>query len=181
MELKKKLLFIVPIAALATAIDLITKAWAVKKLMYGPSITIIENFFDLRYVENTGMAWGIGKGLSTGIFVVLALVAMGVLVYFIVTVPFRHKFIHFALAIITGGAIGNLIDRLRLGYVVDFIDWHYYQYHWPTFNIADAFISVGITILIVAMLFGSGDPFGHPVREDSSANQSSQEGTDGDT
>jgi signal peptidase II len=53
---------------------------------------------------------------------------------------------------VMGGAIGNLLDRTRLGYVIDFIDWHWYQHHWPTFNIADAFISVGVALLVLDMI-----------------------------
>lgn len=167
-----KLKFIVPMAAIAAAIDLLTKAWAMDRLRTGLPIAVMDNFFHLRYVENTGMAWGMGKGMSMGIFIGLTTVAMGVLIYFIVRVPARFKVTHASLAIILGGAIGNLVDRVRLGYVVDFIDWHWYHHHWPTFNIADAFISVGVILLITQMLFAKVDPFA--IRDDDKKTTPSQ-------
>ena len=163
----KKLKFIIPVAAIAAAIDLLSKAWAMDRLRTGLPIAVMDNFFHLRYVENTGMAWGMGKGLSMGIFVGLTTLAMAVLIYFIFRVPARFKLTHASLAIILGGAIGNLVDRVRLGYVVDFIDWHWYHHHWPTFNIADAFISVGVVLLISQMLFAKVDPFA--IRDDEAA------------
>jgi len=159
-----KLRFIVPVAAIAAAIDLLTKAWAMGRLRTGLPIEVIEHFWHFRYVENTGMAWGMGKGMSMGIFIGLTSMAMAVLIYFIARVPSTFRITHTALAVILGGAIGNLVDRIRLGYVVDFIDWHWYHHHWPTFNVADAFISVGVVLLITQMLFSKVDPFA--IRED---------------
>jgi signal peptidase II len=159
MEIKKKLAFILPIAAVCAAIDLYTKSLAVKHLRMETK-TVIENFFDFNYVENSGMAWGLGKGFSTPVFIGLSLLAFAVLIYFILKVPFRFYLTHLSLALTLGGACGNLYDRLAYGYVVDFISWHYYQHIWPTFNMADVFISVGVALLVLQMILAKEDPFG---------------------
>jgi len=160
----KKLALLIPIALVGAALDLYSKSWAASTLMGSMPMDIIDGCFALRYVENTGMAWGMGKGLSIAVFLAMHVVALSVLIYFVWKVPARFRLLHVSLGLITAGALGNLTDRLRLGYVVDFIDWYYKGHHWPTFNLADVYITVGVSFLLIIMLFSRQDPF--QLRED---------------
>lgn len=119
-------------------------------------VAVIDNFWHFRYVENPGAAWGFLSGsasaLRTPFFLLVSLFAMGfIIVYFRKTLP-NQRWLRLGLALVFGGAVGNFLDRVRLGYVIDFIEWHYYdKYAWPTFNVADAAITVGVGILLLEM------------------------------
>jgi signal peptidase II len=120
------------------------------------AVPVIENFWHFRYIENPGAAWGFLSGsasaLRTPFFLLVSVVAMGFIVtYFRRTTP-EQKALRLGLALVFGGAIGNFADRVRLGYVIDFIDWHYFdKAAWPTFNVADAAITAGVGILLLDM------------------------------
>ncbi len=120
------------------------------------TVAVIDSFWHFRYVENPGAAWGFLAGSDASwrlpFFVLVSMCAMVFIIfYFRKTLP-DQKFLRIALAMVFGGAIGNFIDRVRLTYVIDFIDWHWYEGPtWPTFNIADAFISVGVALMILDM------------------------------
>ena len=146
-------------------LDQLTKIWAVGALALPDGtlpefaheirsrlIVVFESWWNFRLTGNKGAAWGIFGGMSDDyrvlFFFVISMVAMGAIIYIYRSAD-GQKILRWALTLILGGAIGNLIDRLRLGYVVDFIDWHYQNYHWPTFNIADVAISVGIGLFVL--------------------------------
>lgn len=120
------------------------------------AVTVLDDFWHFRYVENPGAAWGFLSGsasaLRTPFFLAVSLFAMVFIVlYFRRTLPEQH-WTRFGLALVFGGAIGNFLDRVRLGYVIDFIEWHWYdKATWPTFNVADAAISIGVGILMLEM------------------------------
>ena len=122
---------------------------------------VTESWFNLRVAGNKGAAWGLFRDLPetwrVPFFVAIAVVAVVVIVLF-----YRgargQKVLSVALTLILGGALGNLTDRVRLGYVVDFIDWYYGDWHWPTFNVADIAISVGVGLLLVDMVLNRGEP-----------------------
>lgn len=123
---------------------------------------VFESWFNLRVAGNKGAAWGIFRDLPdewrVTFFTVIGAIAIVAIVVFFKNAR-GQKMLSTALTCILGGAIGNLIDRVRLGYVVDFIDWHYRdQWHWPTFNIADVGISVGVSLLLLDMIIHRGDP-----------------------
>ncbi len=119
-------------------------------------VTVLQNFWHHRYVENPGAAWGFLAGSATvwrtPFFLCISLTAMVFLLrYFASTTP-AQRLLRFALALVFGGAVGNFLDRVRLGYVIDFIDWHWYNAAtWPTFNVADAGITVGVALLFIDM------------------------------
>lgn len=137
--------------------DQATKAWAVKTLRFGEDRVIIRGFLQFIYTENPGIAFGqLQEGGSFGrwFFVVLAaLAAVAVLYYFMRTARNDDRVLG-ACALLLAGILGNLTDRVRLGYVVDFIVVHLGDYHWPTFNIADASITVGALLLAYDLVFG---------------------------
>lgn len=135
-------------------VDQASKAWAVKALRGGESVTLISGFLDLVYAENPGIAFGqLQEGGSFGrwFFVVLAIAAaVAVLIYFFRTVRSDDRLLG-ACALLLAGIVGNLTDRARLGHVIDFILLHYNSYHWPVFNVADMSISAGAFLLIYDM------------------------------
>ena len=136
--------------------DQVTKAWAVRVLRFGEERVVIPGFFQFIYTENPGIAFGqLQEGGSFGrwFFVVLAvLAAIAVLFYFMRT-PRTDDRVLGACALLLAGITGNLTDRARLGYVIDFIVLHAGNYHWPTFNIADASITVGALLLAYDLIF----------------------------
>lgn len=146
------------IVPLVFILDQITKKWAVSNLKGRPPIDVINGLFDLRYVENPGAAWGILASLSEDIrkpfFIIVSLLAIGFIIYFFIKIKKdEQKTLSVAVSLILGGAFGNFYDRMANSYVVDFIHWFYKDYHWPTFNIADSAISVGVALMIIHMLF----------------------------
>lgn len=153
--MKNKYLWVGTIAGITVLLDQISKYLVIKYIPRYSTIKIIPGFFDLTHVRNKGAAFGILAGAQgtwrSVFFIVVTLVALAVIAFLIKRAQERPSLIAFSL--IGGGAVGNLIDRLRFGEVVDFIEWYYRSYHWPTFNIADTAISVGVGLLAIEMLF----------------------------
>jgi signal peptidase II len=123
----------------------------------GP-VTVIDGYFHLRYVENCGGAFGFLSGRSQKyrrpFFFVTSLLATAFLIYLFVRVGPREKILMVAFSVILGGAVGNLIDRFAIGYVVDFVEWHIRdRARWPTFNIADVGITVGLVLILIDSFF----------------------------
>lgn len=125
-----------------------------RPLPFGEKKTVIEGYFDLRYSENPGVAFGMFQDLQGGrvILTLVALFALGMVVAYLRRSDDRHTRLHAALGLIGGGAIGNLIDRIAYGRVTDFIVWRYQQYEWPAFNIADAALVIGVGLMVIDML-----------------------------
>lgn len=141
------------IIAASVILDRITKMWAAGVLKSGGSIKIIGNFLRLTYAENKGAAFSILQNQRM-FFIVVTLIMMAVLAY----IYFRTKNItrlsRVSIAMIAGGAAGNFIDRVRLGYVVDFIDVRFGNfYNFPIFNVADSFVVCGTILMVILILF----------------------------
>ena len=137
-------------------VDQTTKAWAVRTLRFQVDRTIIQGFFDLVYTENRGIAFGrLQEGGSFGrwFFVGLAIVAAAAVFYYFVRTPRNDDRVLGACALLLAGIAGNLTDRARLGYVIDFVVLHAHSYHWPTFNVADASITIGALLLAYDLVF----------------------------
>jgi signal peptidase II len=140
--------WVVLIAVIVAALDQLTKWFVVRLISAEESRVVISNFFDLVQVQNTGAAWGILKDYN---FVLSAVSILAVLALYL----FRHSFqLHrlgprVALGLIVGGIVGNLIDRMRVGHVIDFLSFHIGQYHWPAFNVADSAICVGVGLYVI--------------------------------
>jgi len=123
----------------------------------GTVVEISRDFWHLRYVENPGAAWGFlssaGQWFRVPFFLLVSCAAMAFIIAYFRKTTAGQGLLRVALAMVFSGAVGNFLDRIRLGYVIDFVDWHWYdRFTWPTFNIADAFISVGVGLLILDML-----------------------------
>ena len=135
-------------------IDQTTKAWAVRRLRLGNDLNAIPGFLNFAYAENPGVAFSMlddhGSAGRWGLSVV-ALIAATLVIYFFWRTPRSDDRIMGALALLLAGIIGNVVDRLRLGFVVDFIDVQFGSWHYPTFNIADMAIVAGAGLLIIDM------------------------------
>jgi signal peptidase II len=135
-------------------IDQTTKAWAVRRLRFGDDISVIPGFLTFAYAHNTGVAFSMlddhGDTGRWGLSVV-ALVAAALVVYFFWRTPRTDDRILGSLSLLLAGIVGNVTDRLRLGFVVDFIDVQFGGWHYPTFNVADMAICVGAGLLILDM------------------------------
>lgn len=135
------------VAFVALVVDQFTKAVVVKNMQPGDSLPIIQGVFHVTYVRNPGGAFGI-LAYRTEVFVVLAVLFILIVVALPIYYPGRNLKMTYAMGILTGGVMGNLIDRLRSGYVIDFLDFQI----WPVFNAADIFIFIGTAFLFIFLL-----------------------------
>jgi len=135
-------------------IDQATKAWAVRRLRFGDVKEVIPNFLNFAYAQNTGVAFSMfddhGDTGRWGLSIV-AIVAASLVLYFFWRTPRSDDRILGALCLLLAGIIGNVVDRARLGFVVDFIDVQFGNWHYPTFNVADMAICIGAGLLILDM------------------------------
>ena len=151
MPLTRKSKIIVPIAAAAYVLDRLTKLLIIDRLDLYQSVRVVDGFFDITHVRNTGAAFSflahLDESYRVYFFAATTIAAIGLLLYFVKEAKSADTLMLSALGLILGGALGNLTDRLMYGNVVDFIDWYVGRYHWPAFNMADSCITVGVFLL----------------------------------
>ena len=157
MNLVKKYGIFTAVAGVVVLLDQLTKAWVVKDIPLYHSVPVIPGFFNLTHVLNPGGAFGFfaqnNSPMRHWFFLIAIVVAMVLILYFYHQTPVTHRTLGIALAMIFGGAVGNAIDRLRFGKVVDFLDLYVGQYHWPTFNVADSAVVIGVGIFVIHLVF----------------------------
>lgn len=149
--------FIVVISvALLILIDQMSKIWAVNTLGTGMDIQIWEGVFHLHYISNYGAAWGMLSGKQTFLIIFTSIIIIGI-IYYMTKLPHNKEgfWTKIALVMIISGAIGNLIDRVTLGYVRDFL--YFILIDFPIFNIADILVVVGVGVLMLAMFLGDAE------------------------
>ena len=137
-------------------VDQSSKAWAVRALRFGAERTVVRGFLDFVYTENPGIAFGqLQESGSFGrwFFIVLASAAAVAVFYYFLRTPRNDDRVLGACALLLAGILGNLTDRVRIGYVIDFIVLHAGSWHWPTFNVADASITIGALLLAYDLVF----------------------------
>ncbi len=134
------------IAAIVMAVDQLTKQIVIRTMVIGHSIPVIRDFLYITYVRNPGAAFGM-LPYQTAFFVIITVIVGALIIYYYRTLSDDHKWLRFGLSLQLGGALGNLIDRVSSGYVVDFINFTIWP---PVFNIADSAIVIGIGIFLVA-------------------------------
>ena len=149
---------------LIVVLDQLTKIIVDRTIPLHHSIPIIDGLFSLTYVRNTGAAFGIFAGsheaFRLSFLVLVSVLAIGFIIVMLRRLREQETGLITALAFILGGAIGNLIDRVLHGEVIDFLDFYWSNYHWPAFNLADSFITVGVVITIFYLMKAKGeDPF----------------------
>ena len=144
------------VAGLVVLIDQVTKYLIVIRLPLFQSIEVIPGFFDITHIHNPGGAFGFladqSSGLRTIIFFFVSVLAVVLILWFYHNTPPSHPLLATGFALIFGGAVGNIIDRIRMGKVIDFLDVYIRNYHWPAFNVADSAITIGIGIFIMHLL-----------------------------
>jgi len=154
--LDKKYIILLIYTPLVVILDQVVKIYVDRSMYLYESIEVVENFFNFTYIRNKGAAFGILSGADPSLripfFISVSVIAIGVIIYILYTYKGRTGLYPASLSLILGGAIGNMIDRVRLGEVIDFIDVHWHGSHWPAFNIADSAITIGVSILILHML-----------------------------
>jgi signal peptidase II len=147
---------------LSIPIDQLSKEWVVRSLTYADEIPVIAGFFHITHVRNPGAAFGVLATSSQAVrlffFVGVALLAIGLIFSFYRKLAPGDRFSALSLGLILGGAVGNLLDRIRHGEVVDFLHFRLWGgYTWPDFNFADSFIVVGVILLIIELLATEGE------------------------
>ena len=152
----KKYLLPAIISLPVIVLDQCTKYLIIKSFALYQSHTVIEHYLNIVHTRNRGIAFGLLSGSGSGMRVFLlistSLLAIVFILYLLSSLKGKHTYATITLSLILGGAIGNLIDRIRWGAVVDFIDLHWYHYHWPAFNCADSAISIGLVLLIIGII-----------------------------
>ena len=145
---------ILPIIAVVILIllDQGTKLWALTSLKPIHNMTLAEGFMDLTFVENRGVAFGMFSGQRWFILLLTCVIAAG-LIWFYVMMPKKKEYfpLRVSLVLVLSGAIGNIIDRLFRGYVVDFFEFTFFE--WPVFNVADIYVVVGVILLALMLIF----------------------------
>jgi len=138
------------LSSLVIALDQLTKYWISSSFSYGESVHVLD-IFNLVLVHNTGAAFSFlsdAGGMQRWLFSIIAIVA-SVWIFWLLRKHQQQKLFSLSLSLILGGALGNLIDRVAYGYVVDFLDFHWNTYHFAAFNVADSAITCGAILLII--------------------------------
>ena len=158
--MKKNIFIFILGAAVILALDQITKSAITSRFALHETYPIISGFFNLVYVMNPGAAFGFLAGASETFryifFTGITILAAGLIVYYLAKSNPRNLMLVTSLTLIFGGAVGNLIDRLRFGAVVDFLDFYIGGAHWPAFNVADSAITIGAVLMIWEMILNRG-------------------------
>lgn len=149
------------LSALIIAADFLTKLWALSKLQYMQSVEVVPGFWNWTLVHNTGAAFSFladAGGWQKWFFSILAIIISAVCVVMLKKTERNAWRTALPLALIVGGALGNVIDRLRFGYVIDFVHWYWNDFHWPVFNLADSAISIAAVLLIAFSFYTDKKP-----------------------
>ena len=155
---KKSIYFLLILVWLA--LDMASKIAIDRNISHYGSIDVIPGFFKIIHVQNKGAIFGFFSHSNSALVLTLlkisSLVALGFVVYYFIKTPVAEKFMNFSLALILAGALGNQLDRFLRGYVIDFLDFSFWGWHWPTFNVADMCISTGAVCLASIFFFKRG-------------------------
>lgn len=144
---------ILPISLLFVVIDQVVKIIVINKMALQQSITIINNFFNITYVRNTGAAWSILSG-NVLLLIMISVLALVTIYYYLIKDKDLNKIDIVSYSMLIGGIIGNLIDRIVHGYVIDYLDFKIFNYNFPIFNIADTLIVISIIIIGISLIVG---------------------------
>jgi signal peptidase II len=144
------------ITVVAVALDQFTKYWVTRRLGEGGEIVVIKGFFSLGYTENPGIAFGmLGSVNVKWALVAVSVTAIFIVIYYLMRAPASGRLLLWALALLAGGIAGNLIDRVRMGRVIDFLEFYYGTWHFPVFNVADTVITIGACLMAIELMFAS--------------------------
>ena len=162
--MKKNHILFLGIALTVLILDQISKLIVIASLGPHQTLTVIPGFFNIVLVKNKGMAFGIFSQISSMLFYYLLLsvtiIAVAAVFFFFFTLKENQGWMALGLSLILGGALGNLADRARLGYVIDFLDFVLKNYHWHTFNVADSAVTAGAFCILIEMMKGKNNKQG---------------------
>ena len=144
--MNKKNIFIFSTALVIVFLDQLTKYLIKQNFQLNQSIPIIKNIFHFTYITNTGSAFGLFRGLNV-FFILFSIVVIIAIFYYLKRIVKKERLLQFAIGLLLGGTIGNLIDRLFYGAVIDFIDFRV----WPVFNVADSAVTISVILLIILL------------------------------
>jgi len=154
-SIHKKYPLTIVVSLLVIILDQCSKYLIIKSFALHQSLDIIEHYLTIVHIRNKGIAFGLlagqGGGTRTIFLIITSLFAIAFIFYLLSSLKDRQTYAIVTLSLILGGALGNLIDRIRWGEVVDFIDVHWHNYHWPAFNCADSAISIGVVLLVIGI------------------------------
>jgi signal peptidase II len=152
-----KMVKLLMVSGILIVLDQISKMVILRSMPLYETIPVIPGFFNITHIHNPGGAFGFmagqGPEVRSLLFLAMSTLAAVVIVFFYLRTPAGYSWLSTALLLIFGGAVGNMIDRVRFGEVVDFLDFYAGRYHWPAFNVADSGITVGMAILVYHLLF----------------------------
>lgn len=144
------MIFSIITSLLIIILDQLVKGWVISNMTLNSSLPLIPGVMDLYYIHNDGAGWGMFSG-QIPLFIILTFIFVVYIAYLVYRNRFEAKNIHFIYGLLIGGGIGNLIDRLRLGYVIDMFRFEFINF--PIFNIADASLSFGVFLMILVLIF----------------------------
>ena len=158
--MRNKYILVLAVAGLVVLLDQLTKGWIIATMRLHDAYPVIDGFFNIIYVRNPGAAFGFLAGASplfrSVFFLAVTLAAILLILYYLRQTGTEEVSLVLSLALILAGAVGNLIDRIRFGEVVDFLDVYIGAFpqwpHWPAFNVADAAITTGASVLVILLL-----------------------------
>jgi len=154
--MKRKYIILLIVFCILLALDQATKLVIEHSFSLHQIREVIPGFFAITHVQNTGAAFGLLAGLPAAatIFVIISLMAIALVLAYFRWIKEEEVWTPLSLSLVLTGAVGNLIDRFRLGSVIDFLDFQYRGWHWPAFNVADASITIGVILLTIKILWG---------------------------
>lgn len=154
--MSRKVTILILVLGLGLGLDLVTKLLVIQTMPVGSQIPVVHGFFNLVHVHNKGAAFSLLHSISVGFtrpfFIITTSLVLGVVGYLWWRLPPANWPAALGYSLIMAGAVGNLIDRLRLGEVIDFLDFYWGRYHWPAFNVADTLVCLGAAVLVWVIL-----------------------------
>lgn len=167
MKWSRRYTILLTVGGSVILLDQVTKILIDNSMRLHAREALIPGILDLHYIRNTGAAFGFLAGSQSAFrmpfFIGVSLIAIGIIFYLFQKMSESELMVPLSLSLVLGGAVGNLVDRIRLGEVIDFIFIHYKRFAWPAFNVADVAITVGVILLMIRMFFleksESGKPF----------------------
>jgi len=154
--MSRKLVILLTVLVLGVGLDLVTKLLVMQNMSLGSQVPLVQGFFNLVHVHNKGAAFGflgqVSGGFTRLFFIATSGLVLAVVGYLWLRLPGESWAAALGYSLIIAGALGNLIDRVRLGEVVDFLDFYWGRYHWPAFNVADSLVCLGAGVLVWVIL-----------------------------
>jgi signal peptidase II len=150
--MKKKLIILISIFIPILLLDQLTKYIINNGILLSDKITVINHYFNIVHINNTGVAFGFMSAYSAIFIILLTTLIIAAITYFLFRTKINFNLFTISSSLIISGAFSNLLSRIFQGYVVDFLDFHIYGYHWPSFNIADSSVVLGTILLFISVL-----------------------------